>query len=514
MNDTSTPGRAKPAAASGSPLLIAFLVAGAFFMENLDGTVIATALPQMAVSFGARPVDLNIGMSAYLLTLAIFIPISGWISDRFGARLVFSTAVVVFTLTSVLCGFANSIGIFVAMRILQGIGGAMMVPVGRLVVLNNTPKDRLISAIAAITWPALVAPILGPPLGGFITDNASWRWIFFLNLPLGVVALIFSLLLIPATKRPEKRPFDWIGFVISALGLGGFMYGLEVVGRPEPAWIEAGLYLAAGTILLGLSTLHFLRADHPLVELTALREPSFAITIAGGSLFRIAIGAVPFLLPVMLQVGFGLSAFHAGLLTLAVFAGNFSMKPATTPILRRFGFKPVLIVNGIINAVFIAACALFSPDTPLWFMVSVLFIGGLCRSMHFTALNTVAFADIPPSEMTGANTLFSTAFQLTMGMGIAVGAIGIRIGAAIAEPIGLGGVAAVEFRLAFVMLGIIALLAVLDCLQLDPRAGENVSRKPKRNEIDLRPPRGEPSRQQVSSAQRRRRPKDQSTGDA
>ncbi len=461
------------------PLLIALLVAGAFFMENLDGTVIATALPQMAVSFGARPVDLNIGMSAYLLTLAVFIPISGWISDRFGARLVFTSAVVVFTVAWVLCGFADSIGSFVAMRILQGIGGAMMVPVGRLVVLNNTPKDQLISAIATITWPALVAPILGPPLGGFITDHATWRWIFFLNLPLGILAFICALILIPDIKHAERRPFDWTGFVVSGFGLAGLMYGLELVGRPDPVWAEAGIYLAAGAILLAIATVHFQRTAHPLIELSGLRNKTFAVTIAGGSLFRIAIGAVPFLLPLMLQVGFGLTAFHAGLLTLAVFAGNLAMKPATTPILRRFGFKPVLVVNGIINAVFIAACALFSPDTPLWFMLPILFIGGMCRSMHFTALNTIAFADIPQQQMTGANTLFSTAFQLTMGMGIAVGAIGIRLGQVIAAPIGLGGVTGIEFRLAFILLGIIALLAVLDCLPLDPKAGDNVSRRPK-----------------------------------
>jgi EmrB/QacA subfamily drug resistance transporter len=472
------PADARPASSS-RPLFIALLVAGAFFMENLDGTVIATALPQMAVSFGARPVDLNIGMSAYLLTLAVFIPISGWISDRFGARTVFATAVVVFTLASVLCGFANGVGTFVAMRILQGIGGAMMVPVGRLVVLNNTPKDQLISAIATITWPALVAPILGPPLGGFITDHASWRWIFFLNLPLGILAFIFALMLIPNVMRSDRRPFDWIGFVLSGLGLAGVMYGLELIGRPEPVWAEAGIYLAAGAILLVAATYHFLRAEHPLVELVGLQKKTFAVTIAGGSLFRIAIGAVPFLLPIMLQVGFGLTAFHAGLLTLAVFAGNLAMKPGTTPILRRFGFKRVLVVNGIINAVFIAACAFFSPDTPLWFMVPILFIGGMCRSMHFTALNTIAFADIPPQQMTGANTLFSTAFQLTMGMGIAVGAIGIRIGQVVAGPLGLGGLTGIEYRLSFVLLGVIALLAVVDCLPLDPKAGDNVTRKPK-----------------------------------
>jgi len=481
MNDMSTPGQREDAQEAGSrSLLIALLVAGAFFMENLDGTVIATALPQMAVSFGARPVDLNIGMSAYLLTLGVFIPISGWISDRFGARLVFTTAVVIFTLASVLCGFANGVGSFVAMRILQGIGGAMMVPVGRLVVLNNTPKDKLISAIATITWPALVAPILGPPLGGFVTDHASWRWIFFLNLPLGILAFIFALMLIPATKSTARAPFDWIGFVVSGIGLASLMYGLELIGHPDPVWLEAWAYVIVGFVLLAIAVFHFLRTEHPLIDLSGLKLPTFAITISGGSLFRTAIGAVPFLLPLMFQVGFRLSAFHAGMLTLAVFAGNLAMKPATTPILRRFGFKPVLIVNGLLNAVFIAVCALFSPDTPLWFIVPVLFIGGMCRSMHFTALNTIAFADIPAGQMTGANTLFSTVFQLTMGMGIAVGAIGIRIGQAISAPLGVESTVAIEFRLAFVLLGIIALLAVLDCLPLDRKAGENVSRKPKK----------------------------------
>ena len=480
MNDMSTRKREEAMQASGSrSLLIALLVAGAFFMENLDGTVIATALPQMAESFGARPVDLNIGMSAYLLTLGIFIPISGWISDRFGARLVFTTAVVIFTLASVLCGFANGIGSFVAMRILQGIGGAMMVPVGRLLVLNNTPKDKLISAIATITWPALVAPVLGPPLGGFITDHASWRWIFFLNLPLGILAFIFALMLIPETKSAARPPFDWIGFVISGFGLASLMYGLELIGHPDPIWLEAWAYVIVGFVLLAIAIVHFRRSEHPLIDLSGMKLPTFAVTIWGGSLFRTAIGAVPFLLPLMFQVGFGLSAFHAGMLTLVVFAGNLAMKPGTTLILRRFGFKPVLIVNGILNATFIAACALFSPDTPIWFIVPVLFVGGMCRSMHFTALNTIAFADIPPKQMTGANTLFSTAFQLTMGMGIAVGAIGIRIGQVISAPLGLSGITAIEFRLAFVMLGIIAILAVFDCLALNPKAGDNVSRKSK-----------------------------------
>ncbi|MBO9096793.1 MULTISPECIES: MFS transporter [unclassified Rhizobium] len=478
MADVSTRQKTDLAEApKARSLLLALLVAGAFFMENLDGTVIATALPQMATSFGVRPVDLNIGMSAYLLTLGIFIPISGWISDRFGARLVFSSAVVVFTLASVLCGFAEGIGTFVAMRILQGIGGAMMVPVGRLLVLNNTPKEKLISAIATITWPALVAPVLGPPLGGFLTDHASWRWIFFLNLPLGILAFVFALILIPKGQHQEKRPFDWTGFVASGFGLASVMYGLELIGRAEPEWLSAGNYLAVGLILLTVAIVHFRRSAHPLIDFSGLSKPTFAVALWGGSLFRMAIGAVPFLLPLMFQVGFGLGAFEAGMMTLAVFAGNLLIKPATTPILRQYGFRRVLLVNGVLNALFIAACALFSPTSSLVFIIPVLFIGGMCRSMHFSALNTIAFADIPKPQMTGANTLFSTAFQLTMGMGIALGAIGIRIGQVLAPPLGLA-LPAIEFRLAFVLLGLVALSATVDCWRLAPDAGANVSRKP------------------------------------
>ena len=485
-----------PSAPGGRARWIALLVAGAFFMENLDGTVIATALPQMAQSFGRQPVDLNIGMSAYLLTLAVLIPISGWVADRFGARTIFSAATALFTFASVMCGLSNSLDMFIAMRILQGVGGAMMVPVGRLVVLNNTPKAALMSAIATITWPGLVAPILGPPLGGAITSYASWRWIFYLNLPLGIVAFAVALWLIPNRRTEQTRRFDWLGFVASGGGLLSLMYGIELVGRQTVVWAEAAACMGLGLLLIAGAARHFHRSAAPMIDLASLKVPTFAVTIWGGSLFRIAIGAVPFLLPLMFQLGFGLDAFHAGLLVLAVFAGNLAMKPGTSAILKRFGFKRVLIVNGLANALTLLACAALSPDTPVAVILIVLFVGGLCRSMQFTALNTIAFADVPQPHMSGANTLFSTAMQLSMGMGIAVGAVALRASGALdawmhgrtnaalhgmhgtgidATLPGAAHVPLIDFHLAFLLISLLAFAAVIDCLKLKPEAGQHVA---------------------------------------
>jgi EmrB/QacA subfamily drug resistance transporter len=455
---------------------IALLVAGAFFMENLDGTVITTAVPDIAHSFGVAPLALNVGVSAYLLTLGVFIPISGWVAERYGARRVFAAALAIFTLASVLCGMANSLSEFVWLRVLQGAGGAMMVPVGRLVVLNNTPKEKLIAVIATLTWPALVAPVLGPPVGGFITSYASWRWIFYLNLPLGVIALALAWWLIPDKRAAEQRPFDWPGFLLSGSALLLLTWGAEVVGGQNPDWNEAGACLLAGALLLAALGWHLQRAAHPLIDLSSFAIPTFSITIIGGSLFRMAIGAVPFLLPLMFQLGFGLDAFHSGLLVIAVFAGNLMMKPATTPILRRFGFKPVLLVNGLANVSTLAACALLTPSTPVWIIAVVLFVGGLTRSMQFSALNTIAFADVPQPRMAAANTLFSTAFQVALGLGIALGATGVRVGHWSAQQLGISDWAAIDYRLAFVLVALVSLLGLADALRLAPHAGEQVAR--------------------------------------
>src|ERR1700722_19358647 len=292
--------------------LIPVLVAGAFFMGNLDGTVIATALPQMAQSFQVGPVSLNVGMTAYMLTLSVFIPISGWIADRFGARTVFGGAIAVFTVSSVFCGLSNGLAEFVTARVIQGIGGAMMVPVGRLVVLRSTEKQHLLRATSFITWPGLAAPVLGPPVGGFITTYASWRWIFFLNVPLGLIGIVLSALWISNNREDRNRPFDWTGFVSSAVACSTLMYGLELVGQQPTPWPEITLLLSLSLATGWLMVWHSERHPTPLISLSSLRIRTFAVTIWGGSLFRIAISVIPFLLPLLFQIGFGLSAFRSG----------------------------------------------------------------------------------------------------------------------------------------------------------------------------------------------------------
>ncbi len=453
---------------------ILLLVAGAMFMENLDGTVITTAVPEMARSFGVAPLSLNIGISAYLLTLGVFIPISGWMADRFGARRVFAMAIFLFTFASLWCGRAETLWEFVLLRILQGVGGAMMVPVGRYVVLRETPRDKLMGALALLTWPALAAPVLGPVVGGFITTYFSWRWIFYLNVPLGLIALAAVWLLLPKDAPGQKRPFDWAGFLLMGGAFFSILLSAETLGQREADPLLAAVIAGAGVALLLLGMRHLRRVEHPMLALDALKLKTFAVSLHGGSLFRMSVAAVPFVLPLMLQIGFGLDAFQAGLLLMAVFAGNFAMKAVSTRLLRRFGFRRMLLVSGWANVVALAACALFTPETPVALTVAILFFGGLTRSMQFSALNLVAFADVPPERMNAANALFSTVFQTAMGLGIALGAIAIRFGEMAVAAAGLSHVPAAGYRAAFLIVALVALCSLWDALRLPASAGDTL----------------------------------------
>jgi len=471
---SSSTASTEPEKAKRGSSLIVMLVAATFFMENLDGTIIATALPQMARSFDVHPADMSLGITAYLLTLAVFIPISGWAADRFGLRTVLGSAIALFTAASVLCGATSTLPAFAASRVLQGIGGAMMVPVGRLAVLRATPKDGLMRAIAIITWPGLVAPVIGPPLGGFITTYSSWRWIFYLNVPLGFIGLFLTLRHIDNVREDAKRRFDLPGFALCGVACTTLLYAMELVGRNDASWPLVGALVAVGVAAGFASWRHLGRAAQPVVDLSALKVNTFAVAMGGGSLFRIAISAAPFLLPLMFQVGFGMNAFDSGLLTLAVFAGNLSMKVITTPVMRRFGFRAVLMVNGVIAALSLAAMSLLAPSTPKLVIVAVLFASGLSRSLQFTALNTLSFADVPKAQMSGASALSSTLFQMSMGVGVAIGAIALRFGEWL-HGHDAHSIAPEDFGVAFLIVGLVGLLGVIDFIRLPKDAGALVS---------------------------------------
>ena len=452
---------------------VSLLVAGAFFMENLDGTVIATALPKMAESFDTTPESLAIGLTAYLLTLAVFIPASGWVADRFGARPVFAGAIALFTVASVLCGLSQSTSAFTLARVLQGGAGALMTPVGRLVVLRGTAKTDLMRAIAILTWPALTAPVFGPPLGGFITDYSSWRWIFFINVPLGIVGFFYTFRVIEREDAVDPRPFDGLGFVLNGLSLASMLFALDQFGQDGADWRIAAGFLALSGFLGWLAWRHALRHPHPLVALFVLKVRTFKITMFGGSVARITISTMPFLLPLLFQVGLGINAFVSGLLVLWYGLTNLAIKPLTSPILRRFGFRNVLIGNTIVSALAIALCALIDATTSVALIVVVLMVTGASRSMQFTALNTLAFAELEPAMTAPGNTLFNMAFQLSIGMGIALGAITLRLMNGLTA--GSGHDASRPFHMAFLLIGVLSLFGILDFVRLAPDAGATVS---------------------------------------
>lgn len=469
-----------------SPLFVTTLIAGAFFMENLDGTIIATALPQMARSFRASAVNLNVGMTAYMLTLAVFIPISGWVADRFGSRSVFATAIGIFTFSSLLCALSRSLTEFTLVRILQGIGGAMMVPVGRLIVLRTTPKNKLTEAIAYITWPGLTALVVGPPLGGFITTYASWHWIFLLNLPLGVVALILTLLWVENVRSEEKHSFDGITFVLAGFASAGAVYAMEKLGGEGVAWQVPALMLVLS--LLSGATAILLARRNPsasLIDLESMRFKTYALSVYGASAFRIAVSVLPFLLPLMFQISFGLNAFHSGLYLLVMFAGDLSMKALVMKTLRSFGFRRILIVNGVLTSLSMAACALLNPATPPLVIAGVLFCHGALRSMEFTCLTTLAYTEIPPSRMSRANGFLSAVMQLSTGMGVAVGAVTLRM---IAHANGHTAAAPHlrDFHYAYLVMAIVSLGPVLDSLGLPPDAGAATSGH-RQQELEVNP---------------------------
>jgi EmrB/QacA subfamily drug resistance transporter len=453
--------------------LTAMIVACALFMENLDGTVISTSLPAIALDLQEDPIALKLALTSYLLSLAVFIPASGWVADKFGTRTVFRAAIVVFTLGSVLCGLSNSLTGFVLARVFQGVGGAMMVPVGRLLLLRSVERHNLVRAMAYLTLPALLGPMIGPPIGGFITTYFHWRYIFWVNVPIGVLGVTLVSLYIQDIREQDVRPLDIPGFLLSATGLSCLVFGLTILGRGFlPAW-QTALLMTFGAAVLGLYVWHARRVEAPIIDLSLLKIPTFRVSVTGDSLFRIGVGAVPLLLPLMLQLGFGMSPLRSGLTTFVAAAGAMAMKATAQPIIGLIGFRRVLIVNAIIGASFIGVNGLLSPATPIALILGILLVGGYFRSLEFTAINAIAYADIDQDRLSRAVSFASVVQQLSLSIGVAIGAGVVQI---MRDRHG-GGLALSDFHWAFAAVGVMAALSAFSFMRLPGDAGASLSRR-------------------------------------
>lgn len=402
---------------------MALLVAGALFMEILDATIIAPAIPLIASSFGGEAVDVNVAISAYLVTVAVLIPASGWLADRFGVRRVFIGAIMVFTLASVGCAVSASLPMLVLMRVLQGVGGAMMVPVGRLAVLRHSSKSDLVRAIALLTWPALTAPVVAPVLGGAIATLGSWRWIFAVNIPIGVIGIVLALRLVRGGPQATVRPLDWPGLLALGSGIAAALIALENIRVSGTDWGLVTGCGAAALVLLATAVWRLVTAAAPLMQLRVLEVHTLRITVVAGSLYRLVITAVPFLLLLQFQLQFGWTPLAAGVMVAALFAGNLTIKPATTPLMRRYGIRTVLLVNGVASVACFGLLAGLRPGLPLAVIAVVLYLSGALRSVGFTAYNSLAFSDVDGERLTHANTLNASVQELAAGLGVAVAAL-------------------------------------------------------------------------------------------
>ena len=449
---------------------LALLVAGTFFMETLDGTIIQTAAPAMAADFGVRAVDINVAMTAYLLTLAIGVPVSGWLADRFGTKRIFCIAIVVFTVASVLCAVSTTLPMLCVMRVLQGIGGAMMVPVGRLAVLRAIDKHDLLDAMAYLTWPALLAPVLAPVIGGVLADTVGWQWIFLINLPLGIVAFLAALKYVPAIDERTTTPLDWWGFVLVGVALAALVLGMEFIGAGPTDWLLVGILLVVAAGVGALAVRRMLRARHPLLDLSALRLHTFRVGNVGGGAYRLLIGAAPFLFVLLFQSGFGWSASQAGLIVMAVFLGNILIKPATSPLIRRFGFRRVIVWANLCGALVYVGCVFLTPETPIVVTAVLLFASGVFRSIGFSGYNSVQFADVPPELTSRANTLASTMQQVAIGLGIAAAALIVRVTTLAASAVDPSQ-PELGYRWAFAVVAVLLLFPAIEAARMPVHAG-------------------------------------------
>jgi EmrB/QacA subfamily drug resistance transporter len=454
--------------------LVPLIVAVALFMENMDSTVIATSLPAIANDIGTSPLALKLAVTSYLLSLAVFIPMSGWTADRFGARKVFATAIAVFVIGSIGCAISGSLTDFVIARIVQGMGGAMMTPVGRLVLVRSVDKRALVDAMALVSMPAMIGPITGPPLGGFITTYASWHWIFIINVPIGLLGIVLALRYIEDVRMPMRDPFDLIGMVLAAISVAGLAFGCSVLGVGVVPLPLAASLIAIGAVAFAFYLRHARKVPAPVLDFSLLALPTFRASLIGGFLFRMGIGALPFLLPLLLQVGFNFTPFESGLTTFSSTLGAFTMKTLAARILKRFGFRPVLIVNAVVSAAFLGACAWFSATTPFAVMVAVLVVGGFFRSLQFTSTNVLAYAQVDQARMSRATALAAVGQQLSLSAGVALGGATVELTVWSKAD---AAITAADFPPAFLLVAAISAVSAFIFARLPPDAGAELAHR-------------------------------------
>ncbi len=452
--------------------LVPLILAVALFMENMDSTVIATSLAAIAHDIGSEPIALKLALTAYLVALAIFIPISAWMADRWGARNVFRVAIVIFVLGSISCAISNSLLTFVGSRFLQGFGGALMTPVARLVLVRVTPRNHLVDAMAWLSIPGLIGPIVGPPIGGFITTYASWHWIFLINVPIGIIGIALVSWLLPDWTRNEPRRMDFLGFFLCGTAFAGWVFGISVMTLPAlPIGFGIGA-LIVGTIAWALYLPHARRTEYPLLDLKLFRFPLFRMSVVAGTFFRLGTGAMPFLFPLMLQLAFGLTPFQSGAITFASAVGAFGAKFVAEPILERLGFRLTLVIATFVTVLGVVAMGLYTPQTPLPLMMTLLVITGFFQSMFWTSTNAFTFADIDDKNAGQATAISQVAIQLSLAFGVALGGgvlEGVRLLHGGGEPL-LG-----DFHIAFYVIAAVAMISTALFMRLPRTAGRHLT---------------------------------------
>lgn len=440
-------------------------------MEQMDSTVIATSLPAIAADIGSEPIALKLALTAYFVALAIFIPISGWMADRYGAKNIFRLAIFVFMLGSLACSFSFSLESFVLSRFFQGIGSSMMTPVGRLLLVRSTPRNELVSAMAWLSIPAMVAPVTGPLIGGFLTTYLSWHWIFWINIPIGIAGIILAGIFLKVPDERNPRPVDLVGFILAAIAFSGTVFGLSVISLPALPIIYGYLTLAVGITASLFYLLHARRTKYPLLDPKLLRHPLFRSSITGGSLFRVGVGAMPFLLPLMLQLGFGLNPFQSGAITFISAIGAMLSKFVAERMFSRYGFPRVLGIAAAFGGLLIAVQGLFTPQTAVPIIMGVLLVSGVLRSLFFTGSNALGYADVSDEEASQATAIVAVAQQLSVAFGVAVAGAIIEISRRFSG----GELSLFNFQIAFFAVGVLSALAAITYFRLPPDAGSTVS---------------------------------------